>query len=275
MNKKYLFLLVIILLFLIIVVIVLNQNFINYLEIKLFSQNKENGLILLEKIFPKDKIIFDNTNKKYVIKGEDYYLKSLGDLNNDGLLDFVIMNPSKEGGKVFSFYSINPVSEEIFSLIDSVNDFEWYSGIDDYKNRQIDLTLIDITGDGINEIIVPYEQNASNNKWYQILTFNNSTKKLVKMVEEGYLYQNQNNIIGFDEIKRENNFVVTLNHGGYDRVKSYYSIDGNILNFEKSVGAYGDSDVEGEYKYREIDKQGNIVYEETRKGSVWTDKLSR
>ena len=87
--------------------------------------------------------------------------------------------------------------------------------------------------------------------------------------------EKQTEIIDFDEIARKGDFVVTAWHGTWSRGKLYYSVEGNILNFEKSVGAYGNPDIEGEYEYREIDKNENVVYKETRQGSVWTDSLSR
>ena len=56
---------------------------------------------------------------------------------------------------------------------------------------------------------------------------------------------------------------------------SHWSSIKNILNFEKGVRAETNDYNTESYQYQEMDKQGNIVYEETRQGSVWTDSLSR
>jgi len=227
-------------------------------------------LKLLKQFFPDKLIVHKDDKDYYIIDGKDYYVKSMGDVNRDGFTEFVSMEIVNDQGKIYRFYA---KIENEYSLIGEGESLIWH--IEDERNKEMEFMLQDITGDGIDEIIVPYEQNGSNNRWYQILVFDNNSKKLVKMVEKNYLHQDQNNIIGFDEIYRENNFTVITWHGTFSRGKSYHSIEGNILNFEKGVQAETNDYNTESYQYQEIDKQGNIVYEETRQGSVWTDSLSR
>jgi len=230
---------------------------------------------LLKQIFPDKLIIPQEDQGHYIIDGKDYYVKKIGDLNKDNSVEFVLMERIQEGGKKLSFYSIDLKAEKTYLLLDNIIDFEWYSGQEDYKNREIELFFKDITADGINEIIVPYERNAKGNRWYQILTFDEKNKTLIKMLARYYQEEKPTEIIGFDEIEKEGEFVVMTWHGTWSRGKAYYSIEGNILNFEKGVRAEGQPDNMEYYEYQEIDKQGNIVYKETRQGSIWTDSLSR
>lgn len=236
---------------------------------------KDEGLKILKQIFPRKSIILQDDKNHYVIEGKDYYVKKIGDLNKDNFNEFVVMEIIKGEKRTHSFYSIDSSFVKTYLLIDNIDNFEWYSGNEEYKSREIDLSFKDITSDGIDEIFVPYEKNAKNNRWYQILTFDEKNKKLVKILEKHYQEEKPTEIIGFDEIEKEGDFVVMTWHGTYSKGKSYYFVEENILNFEKGVGAYGNPDIEGEYEYREIDKEGNVVYKETRKGSVWTDSLSR
>lgn len=231
-------------------------------------------LKLLKQIFSEKLIVPQDEINHYIVNGKDYYVKNISDLNKDSLTEFVVMERIKEGGKNYTFYGADSNIKEIQLLIDNIVDFEWYSGPEDYKNREIELFLKDITADGIDEIIVPYEKGKGS-RAYQILTFG-SDKKLIKMLNKNYMYQKPDEIIGFDTIERENNFVVTTWHATWSRGKSYYSVEDNILNFEKGIDVdfYSELGIE-EYEYREIDKNGNIVYKETRKGSIWTDNLSR
>jgi len=221
---------------------------------------------LLKQIFPEKLIISQNDKDHYFVDGKDYYVKSLGDVNRDGFSEFVSMEIIPGEGKTYKFYT-KTLNDYFF--IGEEATLIWH--LEDNKNKEMEITLKDITGDGINEFIVRLAQSASNTTVYRILAFDDANKKLIIIPNKDYFSKKPETSIIFDEIRRENNFVVTIGHGGYNKTKSYYSINGNILNFERSIGVYGEPGVE-EYEYREIDKDGNIIYKEKRRGNFWLDE---
>jgi len=227
-------------------------------------------LKLLKQFFPDKLIVRKDDKDYYTIDGKDYYVKSMGDVSHDGSTEFVSMEIIQGQGKTYRFYK---KTAEEYSLIGEEESLIW--DLENERNEKMEFMLQDIIGNDISEIIIPFEENAKGNRWYQILMFNKEANKFVKIFHKYYLSDKIESIISFDEIGKEGDLIFVIDHGLYEKIKSYYSFDGNTLNFEKSAGAYVNPDIEEEYEYKEIGKDGNVVYKETRKGSVWTDSLSR
>ncbi|MFH1713190.1 MAG: hypothetical protein ABH896_03315, partial [Candidatus Jacksonbacteria bacterium] len=241
---------------------------------------------LLKKIYPDKQVISQEDTGHYIIDKEDYYVKNFGDLNNDDLNDFVIMQvkilekneviipPENEiqiqtvGNKNFSFYSADINASKIIPLIENVPNLVW--SLEDAENKKIDITLKDITGDDIPEIFVPFVASANNITAYSILTFNTFSREdpigLIKMHRHAYFEDNQNEVIDFDSIEKEGDLVVMFWRDIDIRGKYYYSVYENELAFERGSVIEGKRENDAwAYEYREIDQNGNIIIRENRR----------
>lgn len=256
-----------------------SQNLVN--EIYELSDNKlslinENDLLLIRQTF-KNRIISITEEELYHYElghyvdeanGKNYYIKSLNDLNGDGLEEFALVEVDNNLKKTFSFYTkdgnkLQFLGKEIGSAANSLDAKEIWS----------DLTVQDITGDGKKELIIRFMVTGNSAQVHRILTFDDG--ELVNILFEDFFSKELEISVDFDSISREDLFVITLWHNITARGKSYYTVNGNTAFFEKSTGLYTDDMNSDQYEYREIDKNGNIIYKEKREGNIWTDGLSR
>ncbi len=234
------------------------------------SENANNQIveIALQKIFETQ-----NINKisdfQYIINNKIYYARTIDDLDKNGSREIVVMEPKIESGKIYRFYRKNG---DNFQFIGEEGSVIWY--FEEEKNREIELILKDVTGDGTSEIFVPFEQNAKGNKWYSVFRFSSIESKLENLFFNHYSENKPSRVISFDNLNYQNNRLIADWHGTYERGKSSYRLENNIFISEKTIGLFGQPRSEN-YEYREINESGDVTYQEKRTGSVWVDSIER
>ncbi len=196
----------------------------------------------------------------YKIDGKDLFARSIAVGDN---AFFLVVENYKDQGGIYRFYSAdtNPV------LLKEVGTFQVPE-----NNKQVfekNLQRKDITGDGIEEIIVKVQVSGGNLTSYQILTIGGNSLLNIKM--EGA----KNDWVDFDEIDYENGYVGITWHGTYERGKTIYSLSDNSLVLVKTVELYSYGEEEGVCLVRE--KKGGEkdyrVIQRKQSCNVWTDSL--
>ncbi|MCX6789894.1 MAG: hypothetical protein NTZ42_04835 [Candidatus Gribaldobacteria bacterium] len=173
-------------------------------------------LKLLRQFFPEKSIAPQSDEGHHIIDGKDYYVKSMGDINHDGSIEFVSMEIVQDQGKTYRFYK---KTANGYLLLGKDTSLIWH--LEDEKNKEMEFIMKDITGDGTDEILIPFLISGSNVVPYHIFMIDSGTQKLKQMFEKSYFSAKPEGEITFDEIYRENNLVIMTWHGTNERGKIY------------------------------------------------------